>query len=394
MSMPTAGIHNEESFPVTRTIFERLGVPPLINASGIYTDLGGSRLSPSIWAAMTEANDSFVDLVELLDRTGETIAGMLGVAAARITPGASAAIALGIGACLTGDDREKMERLPETAGMPNEVILQRGHRYKYDRCALLPGARIVEVGSDAGTRREEIEQAIGPSTVALFVPAHLDGHHGTVPLTDVADIGRERGIPTFVDAAYMNYPVEIMGSFNARGADLVCFSAKYFGGPNGGGLICGREDLITAVAALDFTRHESGPYRRFGRAFKMDRQVIVATVLALQEWLTMDHDARWRGYRRQVENLCTALAGIPDATLTPMCFTMDERLIPDPVNCLVVDFAPTAARSAEQVSRALALGNPSIRCIVEGTALVIVVETVREGEESVIAERVRQAAAA
>ena len=376
---------------MTRTIFEHLGVPPTINASGIYTDLGGSRLSPTIWAAMAEVNECFIDMVELLDRTGESIAGMLGVEAARITPGASAAIALGIGACLTGNDREKMERLPETSGMPNEVILQRGHRYKYDRCVLLPGARILEVGSESGTRREEIEQAIGPNTVALFVPAHLDGHNGTVPLADVAAIGRERGVPTFVDAAYMNFPVEIMGSFNAKGADLVCFSAKYFGGPNGGGFVCGREDLIAAVAAIDFTRHESGPYRRFGRAFKMDRQVVIATVLALQEWFAMDHDARWQGYRRQVEILCNELASIPDATLTPMCFTMDERLIPNPVNCLVVDFAPTAARSAAQISHALASGNPSIRCIVEGTALVIVVETVQDGEERVIAERVRQA---
>jgi L-seryl-tRNA(Ser) seleniumtransferase len=378
---------------VTRTIFDRVGVPAAINASGIYTDLGGSRLSPSIWAAMAEVNEHFIDMVELLDRTGETVAELLGVEAARITPGASAAIALGIGACLTGNDREKMERLPETSGMPNEVILQRGHRYKYDRCVLLPGARIVEVGSDVGTQREEIERAIGPDTVALFVPAHLDGHHGTVPLADVAAIGHGRGIPTFVDAAYLNYPVEIMGSFNAQGADLVCFSAKYFGGPNGGGLVCGREDLVAAVAAIDFTRHESGPYRRFGRAFKMDRQVVIATVLALQEWFAMDHDARWQGYRRQVEILCNELASIPDATLTPMCFTMDERLIPDPVNCLVVDFAPTAARSAEQISHILAGGNPSIRCVVEGNALVIVVETVQNGEETVIAERVRQAVA-
>jgi L-seryl-tRNA(Ser) seleniumtransferase len=376
---------------VTRTIFERLGVPPVINASGIYTDLGGSRLSPSIWTAMAETNDSFIDMVQLLDRTGKTIAGMLGVEAARITPGASAAIALGIGACLTGDDREKMERLPETSGMPNEVILQWGHRYKYDRCALLPGARIVKVGSESGTRREEIEQAIGPNTVALFLPAHLDGHHGTVPLADLAAIGHGHGVPTFVDAAYMNYPVEIMGSFNARGADLVCFSAKYFGGPNGGGLVCGREDLVAAVAAIDFTRHESGPYRRFGRAFKMDRQVVVATVLALQEWFAMDHEARWQGYRGQVEILRNELAAIPGTTLRPMCFTMDERLIPDPVNCLVVDFTPTAARSAAQVSDALARGNPSIRCIVEGSALVIVVETIQDGEVMVIAERVRQA---
>jgi hypothetical protein len=105
----------------------------------------------------------------------------------------------------------------------------------------------------------------------------------------------------------------------------------------------------------------------------------------------MDHEARWQGYRGQVEILCNELAAIPDTTLRPMCFTMDERLIADPVNCLVVDFAPTAARSAAQVSDALACGNPSIRCIVEGSALVIVVETVQDGEEMVIAERVRQA---
>jgi hypothetical protein len=66
----------------------------------------------------------------------------------------------------------------------------------------------------------------------------------------------------------------------------------------------------------------------------------------------------------------------------------------DPDSWRVKSSAVTAATSAEQVAQALAGGNPSIRCIVEGTALVIVVETVQEGEENVIAERVRQAVAA
>jgi hypothetical protein len=77
-----------------------------------------------------------------------------------------------------------------------------------------------------------------------------------------------------------------------------------------------------------------------------------------------------------------------------MGFTMDERLVPDPVNCLVVEFDPGAAMSATMVAAALAAGDPSIRCIVEGNALVIVVETVQDGEELVIAERLRQAVAA
>jgi L-seryl-tRNA(Ser) seleniumtransferase len=184
-----------------------------------------------------------------------------------------------------------------------------------------------------------------------------------------------------------------MGSFTAQGADLVCFSAKYFGGPNAAGFLAGRPELMAAVAALDFTRHESGPYRRFGRAFKLDRQTVVATVVALEEWLTMDHAARWVGYRQMVERLASGLAGLPHATLTPMCFTMDERLIPRPVNCLVVTFQPGAPRTAAQVAQALAGGNPSIRCIVEGDALVVVVETVHEDEAPVIVERLREVAA-
>ena len=177
------------------SIFEQLGVPPVINACGIYTDLGGSRLSPAVWAAMTEANDRFIDMVELLARSGETIAGMIGVEAARITPGASAAIALGVGGCLTGCDQKRIEALPDTSHMPHEVILQRGHRYKYQRCVELAGARMVEVGAPDRTTPAEIEAAIGPQTAALFVPAHLDGLNGTVPLVEVSAIGRRGASP-------------------------------------------------------------------------------------------------------------------------------------------------------------------------------------------------------
>jgi hypothetical protein len=77
--------------------------------------------------------------------------------------------------------------------------------------------------------------------------------------------------------------------------------------------------------------------------------------------------------------------------MTPMWFTMDERLIPDRVNCLIIDFAPDAATTAQQLADCLAAGNPSIRCVVEGTALVVVAETLREGDEAVIAERIWQA---
>ena len=133
-------------------LFRHIGVSPVINASGIYTDLGGSRLSPRVWAAAEALNGHFVRMTELLDRSGERIAQLLGVEAARVTPGAAAAIFLGTAACLAGTDGEKSQQLPDTTGMKSRVLIQAGHRYKYDRQVAMTGARLIEVGSTNGTR--------------------------------------------------------------------------------------------------------------------------------------------------------------------------------------------------------------------------------------------------
>ena len=84
------------------SLLRRLGAKPVINACGIYTDLGGSRLSPGVWAAMAEINRCFVRLPDLLDLSGRHIAKLLGAEDARITPGAAAAIMLGTAACMAG----------------------------------------------------------------------------------------------------------------------------------------------------------------------------------------------------------------------------------------------------------------------------------------------------
>ena len=78
-------------------------------------------------------------------------------------------------------------------------------------------------------------------------PAHLDGTPGTLSLEQVAELAREVNVPVFVDAAYMVYPVSVMSSYWQRGADITAISAKYYGGPNSGGFLLGREDLIAAI---------------------------------------------------------------------------------------------------------------------------------------------------
>jgi hypothetical protein len=76
----------------TTSIYEAIGVKPVINARGHNTVLGGSTPSPRVKAAMDQADRYFVDMAALLDRAGQIIAGLLG-ADARSDPGAAGVLA-------------------------------------------------------------------------------------------------------------------------------------------------------------------------------------------------------------------------------------------------------------------------------------------------------------
>ena len=128
---------------LTPDIFARLGTRPIINACGIYTDLGGSRLSPTVWSAMAESNRQYVRMVDLLESSGRILAGHLGAEAGRVTTGAAASIVLMVAAAITEGDGAASARLPDTTGLRDEIVLQGNHRYKYDRQIPLTGARLV-----------------------------------------------------------------------------------------------------------------------------------------------------------------------------------------------------------------------------------------------------------
>ena len=372
---------------LTPDIFARLGTRPIINACGIYTDLGGSRLAPTVWAAMAESNRHYVRMVDLLESSGRLLAGYLGAEAGRVTTGAAASIVLMVSAAITGVDGAASERLPDTTGLRNEVVLQRNQRYKYDRQIPMTGASLVLAGTEAGTSEAELEAAIGPKTAALYVPAHLDGAGHTVPLERVVAIARRHGLKVLVDAAYMCWPLEAMPGYVAAGADLVCFSAKYFGGPNAGGFMVGTQAMIDAVTANNFTRYESGPHLTIGRVFKLDRQTVVGVVTAFEEWRAADHQARWARYARLVELLRGRLNGVAGVTAVARYFTMDERLVPDPVNSLVLELAAGHRLTHAELGRLLAEGDPSIACVVEADRLIFCFDAISDEEVATVGTR-------
>jgi D-glucosaminate-6-phosphate ammonia-lyase len=119
------------SAPSVTSVYEQIGVTPVINARGNNTVLGGSTPSPRVRRAMQDAERYYVDMQQLLERAGAVIAERLGGEAAYVTPGAAAALALGTAACMAGADPDKIARLPDTTGMPGTVLIQNGHHYHY-----------------------------------------------------------------------------------------------------------------------------------------------------------------------------------------------------------------------------------------------------------------------
>ena len=364
------------------SIYEELGVRPIINARGHNTLLGGSTPSERVRAAMLAAEGAYVDMQELLDRSGAIIADLLGCEAAYVTPGAAAALALGTAACITGPDIERMARLPDTSGLKNTVLIQRGHRYHYERVVTIVGARLVEVGGDAG----QLKAALGPQVAAVLVPAHLDGAPDSVRLGDVLRLAHAANVPVIVDAASRVFPIDLMKSYTRLGADLVAFGGKYFGGLNASGILCGRKALIEAAVPQGFIGYETVAYgKSFGRPLKLDRQTIVGVVVALQEWLSMDHDQRLRSFEQRLAAIAAELDGLPGVA------TSIEHGGGSTPRVLKLGIDPRrAARDVEGEVACLRSGTPAIVVGADTTSIWINPTTLKPEEDQVVARRLRE----
>jgi D-glucosaminate-6-phosphate ammonia-lyase len=368
------------------SIYEQLGVRPVINARGFNTVVGGGTPSPRMREAMERMDRYYVDMQDLLDKTGQIIARLIGCEAAYVTPGAAAALTLGTAACITGDDLEKMALLPDTAGMKNKVVIQASQTYQYDRSVTIVGTTLVEVGDASGTTAAQLEAALTADVACVLYPAHLDDVPGALPLQQVLDLAHARGVPVLVDAAAQVYPLERMLSFPRGGADLVAYSVKYMGGPNSSGILCGKKALIDAAVPQGFIGFETVTNRKgFGRPFKLDRQEIVGAMVCLQEWLETDHDRRAAELERRIAGWVRQLEGLPG---------LEHELLKRPGSAprvlrLSID-AAAAKRSADDVYQGLRDGSPAIFCNRDQSgALMLNPGPVHERDVDLVGQRLR-----
>ena len=361
------------------SVYQRLGVEPVINAAGTKTRIGGSRIRPAAAEAMREAADGFAEIAELQARASELISEVTGAEAGYVTSGASAGLTMAAAACIAGDDPETMRRLPTTDGVPDEIVVPRSHRSKYDHAYRVAGAAIVDVGGNdhrLGTGAEntklwEIDAAIDEETVAV---GYMQKPFTDPPLSEVVAVAHSRGVPVIVDAAAELPPVENLRRFVDAGADLVAFSGgKAIRGPQTTGILAGREDLIRSVALQHLDMHEhrdvwnppsglidsdaaSGlPGQGIGRGMKVSKEDLVGLITALRLFAEEDVESRrreWRGRAERIADgaedasgLTTRLRTDGDSGLTTVVATVNE---------------PVAGVSALDIVRRLRDGSPPV----------------------------------
>jgi len=289
-----------------KNIYEELNVKKIINAAGMKTRLGGTLMHPEVIDAMHSAAKSFIDMEYLQSAASKIISEITGAEAGFVSSGAAAGLTLSAAACIAKFDPSKMDKLPNTNDLNNEIIIPRSHRNTYDHAYRAAGAILKEAGVDdrmagagvRGVENIEIEDEITDKTVAI---AYTAKSWSSPSIDDVVKIANKHDLPLIVDAAAEIPPLSNLNNFIKKGASLVVFSGgKALRGPQCSGIICGKKDLISSAAIqcldtdiiwetwnppqnlIDKNMLTRLPRNGIGRGFKVGKEEIVGLLTALK----------------------------------------------------------------------------------------------------------------
>ena len=378
--------------------YAKLGVPTIINAAGTYTTLTAACMPPEVLAAVQKAALHPVRLHDLQQKAGEYIAGRLKCEGAVVTSGASGAISLATAACLQYANKINILDMPQAIdGMRNQVIVQRAHRYEYDRAMYLCGARVTEV-----VTLDDYKRACGAGNAVMtnFFNAAEDEDG----IAASAQIGREEWlrvaheykIPCHLDAAANMPPISNLWKYTSMGFDLVAFSGgKGMRGPQNAGLLLGRKVLT------DLAHENNNPGEGIGRGMKVAKEQLVGMVAAVDWVLSHTEESMQGDYQKRVDLIAGAVKGIPSVRT--------ETVVPKIANHvphLLIRFDPMITGvTTGQIVNALRRGEPSIELNpntgqkpnqgipADANTLVVGVWMLQPGEDEIVGRRIRAALA-
>jgi L-seryl-tRNA(Ser) seleniumtransferase len=211
-----------------------------------------------------------------------------------------------------------------------EVIVSRGQLVEIGGSFRVPeiiqsgGARLVEVGTTNRTRLDDYRRALTEQT-AMILKVHpsnyrVVGFTESVESSDLAALGRERGVPVMEDlgsgalvdlAAHGIGDEPQVGASVAAGLDLVSISGdKLLGGPQAG-ILLGKKTYIDAVK-----RH---PLARALRCDKMTLAALEATLRLYEEERAWEEIPTLRYLKRSREEIRRLAEQVLPRIEPPLC---------------------------------------------------------------------------
>jgi L-seryl-tRNA(Ser) seleniumtransferase len=322
-------------------IFDRRGLRRVINVSGTETPFGAAPVRPEVIAAINEIVPHSVLMLELQSAASEVIALAVGTEAGCVTGCTAAGIVVAVAACMTGRDLARVEQLPDTKGMKNEVVMQKGHeityRHNVSQNVRIAGGSVIEIGAATQCGVYQLRHAVTPNTAAaLYVVSPLTVQNRLIDIKTFCSVCHEYDVPVIVDAASVSDP----RPYVEAGGDLVLFSAhKQFSSVTAG-VIAGGLPLVQACLY-----QEHG----IGRPMKVGKEGVAGAIAALEAWMRDDRDQTRRELNARLQRVQSRLQEISGLTVSIQGTQIK----------LEVD-ASKASVSAYGLAKALFAGDPAI----------------------------------
>ena len=280
-------------------MYRSIGVRPLINAKGTYTIITGSTTLPEVKAAMDRASRSFVDMDELMDGVGARLAELTGAEWGIVTDGCCAALTHCTAAAIAGGNPERMQKLPDLAGLKSEVIIPDYSRNVYDHAIRMLGVKLIVVKDPA-----ELERAFNERTAMVYILGG-PGDDGPLGTRAVSAVARKHGVPVIVDAAAEVLTIKPNVHLE-RGANAVAYSGgKCLRGPQAAGLLLGDKNWLQGAWI------NSAPHHAFGRSLKCGKEEIMGMLEAVELWVKRDHKAEWAQWESWLHTIADSATRVP-----------------------------------------------------------------------------------
>lgn len=296
-----------------------------------------------------------------------------------------------------------------TLAQGKEVIVSRGQLIEIGGAFRIPdvmarsGCKLVEVGTTNRTHLRDYENAITEET-AILLRVHTSnyriiGFTGEVPLRELADLGRKRGLPVvddigsgaLVDLSQYGLPKEPTVQESVRdGADVACFSGdKMLGGPQCG-IIVGRRDIIERIKRNPLTRAlrcDKMTYSAAEATLKLylepEKLPQVHPVLSMITEESASVKRRAQALRRRI---ASQIGGKAEVSVVPDETEMGSGSLPGrSIPTYSLQVKPESV-SPDEFGRRLRLGDPPVFTRITEESVRFDLRTVFRGEEKILGE--------